>query len=1220
MQELPGAAPSEKTPEAASEAAIVQAAVESFVELHGCGEAPSPDVFVQRYPEAVRPRLLAQIREFLAFDGLLGHQEWRPGPAHEPAGRAFGDFTIQEELGRGGMGIVYLAHQRSLNRRVALKVMASGLTLSKRHVERFRREAAAAAQVRHPAIVPVHSFTEVDGTFAFAMDFVAGRNLADLLDDLRLANGERPAAIEGRLGVAAPKGYVAECAVLAAQLASALAAAHQAGVVHRDLKPRNVMIDDRGQARLLDFGLAKSLGEGSISMSGEITGTAHYMSPEQTLAKRVPVDHRADVWALGVILYELLTLRRPFDGKNLQQVVYEICFKEPVPVQRLNPRVGRDLVTICHKALEKDPQNRYQTAAEFEQDLQRFLRWEPIHARPAGPFVRLGKWLHRHRTEAWLLGAAAAVAVIAVGYRWYDGLVTDRAAAALQQQAQQDAERGDYASAIRRATEARVLRDDPAIRRDVELYQQKALVAATRKQVEIAESRRLVLESARELSRDRELALLLALEAVRVRPAAESLSAVLAALGSGFRTVDLQVPGALLYAARWSPDGRFVATAGTAGEAGNVLLWDAGGTEKRALRGHQHVVIDVAFHPNGELLATAGIDRTVRLWRTADGTPAGVWPHEHGVSLVRFDRTGNRALTMCNSRSDARGIPTVTTMQVFDVATGARLGALTTDRRAMVAAALSPCGRYVACGPDPDLVLLWDAATGAELAQLHGEFARPRGAAFSPDGSLLAAVTIRGGAHVYAVPDGRLLGTVAHSQPIDALVFDGSGERLLSGGRDQTARLWRLSREAATGALELREVRTFVGHGKDVVDVGFDPAGQFAVTACADQVLRVFDASDSLTAKGVELMRYEVGSELFEATFDPAGRRILAKVSDQRALVWDFADARGVVTLRQRGAVRSAAFDPSGDRVVTAGDDEQARLWNGHDGRLLWETPKLGNPLLAVDVDPRGERFALGVRDGRVLVHSLADGRQLGEVGRHGKRVTAVRFCADGSRLLSVREDKEVPADSYAQAIVWNVGDQSQIAALRLGALLAAADLSPGGDLVALAVLGGQSVQLWSVADRQLRGELGGHAGALRCVRFRPDGKALLAGAADGTVRVYDLGGAELAVLRTGNPVLHASWSRDGARVLTNSARDTNVTRAWNVADGTELLRFRGHANTVEYNAFSPDGQWAMTTSKDGTTCIWPTDPVAAAARLQLRPFSPAERLAYDIPVSPGKK
>ena len=314
----------------------IQQAVEAFVKQHAAGAATDPATFAAGYPETMRAEILSQCREFLTFDGLLGRQEWQEPEQEAEDGRVFGDFLIQEELGRGGMGVVYLAKQKSLNRRVALKVMASGLTLSKRYVERFRREAMATAQLRHRAIVPVHSLIEVDGTFALAMDYVAGRNLADVLDDLRLANTEDGGVEIGTLGIATDKGYVAECAMLVAEVASALAVAHHNQVVHRDLKPRNLMIDDRRQIRLLDFGLAKSLDatRESLSVSGELTGTWHYMSPEQTLAKRVEIDHRADIWALGVILYEILTLKRPFDGKNQHQIVYEICFKEPVLVAR----------------------------------------------------------------------------------------------------------------------------------------------------------------------------------------------------------------------------------------------------------------------------------------------------------------------------------------------------------------------------------------------------------------------------------------------------------------------------------------------------------------------------------------------------------------------------------------------------------------------------------------------------------------------------------------------------------------------------------------------------------------------------------------------------------------------------------------------------------------------------------------------------------------------
>jgi eukaryotic-like serine/threonine-protein kinase len=1194
-----GAAPNAEPPGAASEAAIVQTAVEQFVELHSCGEAPALDAFVLRFPEAVRARVFAQIREFLAFDGLLGHQEWAEPATTESHGRAFGDFVIQEELGRGGMGVVYLAHQKSLNRRVALKVMASGLTLSKRHVERFRREAAATAQLRHPAIVQVHSFTEVDGTIAFAMDFVAGRNLADRLDDLRLGNSEQPGAVEGSLGVQPGKGYTAECAILCVQLASALSAAHQKGIVHRDLKPRNVMVDERGQVRLLDFGLAKSLGEGSISMSGEITGTAHYMSPEQTLAKRVEVDHRADIWALGVILFELLTLKRPFDGKNLQQIVYEICFKEPAALQKLNPKVPRDLVTICGKALEKDPAARYQTAADFEADLLRFLRWEPILAKPAGPLVRLSKWVHRHRTESMLTAAATVLALGAIGYAWYDAQVTNRRYEECLRTAVIESANGNHDGAVRSATEACILRDDKEARTSLQLYQERATGAATKRERDIAESRRLSLESTQAIPRDREKALLLALEAVQVRPSAESRSAVMAALGSGFRTTKFEVPGSEVFTSRWSPDGRLVVTTGPEKAVGNAILWDSNGTMKFVLHGHREFVLDAAFHPNGNLLATAGADGTVRLWNTHDGSAVGLWQHTASVTRVRFDRDGKRALTTCNNSKTS-----TYQAQVWDTATGKCIASCTSHKRIVLAAALSPCGNYVASAGDPGFVRLWDANTGAELAQLRGHPA-PRGVAFSPDGSLVAVADSDGTARLFAVPSGTLLCRFAHSRQINVLTFDATGERLLTGARDQTARLWRIEHTTQPPTANASEMRTFVGHIGDINHVAFDASGQFVVTAAADGVLRVFDASNSEASNGTELMRFEVGSPVEEAAFDPDSRRILAQVGSQRALVWDFADTRGTATLRQPGRVPAACFDASGDRIVTAGDDERVRFWNAHDGRMLWITRKLGNPVRALDVDDAGERFAVSLQDGRVQVRRLADGDLLFTLTQQDGRVPIVRFAAHGTRLLS--------ASSTGHAIVWNANDHTVVQEITRPAGLAAADLSPDGQLLATVDQGAHVAQVWSVGDGTLLHTLSGAAKDLLWVRFRPDGNALLLAGLDDLVQVLTLDGAPVVELAVGNPVHHAAWSRDGAFVLTCSRGDDNRVRLWRAGDGTEVLHFSGHTLAVNSCTFSPDGTWAASTAKDETIRIWPTDPVAAAHRLQLRALTASEREAHGI-------
>jgi WD40 repeat protein len=1186
--------------------ATVQQAVEQFVDLHSSGQRPDLAEFAQRHAADLRPQILAQCRQYLAFDGLLGHQEWAPSERPQPGGRAFGDFVIQEELGRGGMGIVYLAHQRSLNRRVALKVMASGLTLSKRHVERFRREAAAAAQVRHPAIVPVHNLSEVDGTFAFAMDYIAGRNLADILDDLRLSNGEAPPSVEGTLGIAPDKGYVAECALLTAQLASALAAAHDAAVVHRDLKPRNVMVDDKRQARLLDFGLAKSLGEGSISMSGEITGTAHYMSPEQTLAKRVAIDHRADIFALGVILYELLTLKRPFDGKNLQQIVYEICFKEPVPPQKRNPKVPRDLATICSKALEKDPQNRYQTAAEFEADLQRFLGWEPIHAKPAGAFTRSAKWIRRHRTESLAATAAVLVAGAVLGWQWFDGRQRDRDAELLLQQAERQATAGQLTSAIQLATQALGKRNDEAGRARLALYHERSKTAAIQEEADVAEAARRSLKSSQAIDRgDRRLGVLLALAADDKRSSSETRSAVLDALGSGYATTTLRGHDQQVLRATWSPDGACIATTG---DDGKVLLWDARtGEVRRMFTGHSHWVTAAVFHADGERLVTASQDRTVRVWRLANGRTDSIWQHDGAVSMLRLDGRGERALTV--SYGGEKG---PFQAQIWTVATGERLGATVDHAQHVMAAAISPNGEWAASwGGERGEVRLWDAGTGRERALLGGHQSRVQAIEFSPDGSLVATATKDGAVRLYSVPEGAFQGELQHSRSVDCLAFDGDGARLLTGSRDMTARLWRLQRDEG-GGLRVREQRVFVGDNRDdLTTVGFDRSGQLAVTAGKDGIVRIYDASEQDVAAGTELMRYEVGAAVDAASFDPEGRRILALAGRQRVLIWDFGDTRGVTRLRQPSWVPAASFDASGDHVVTAGDDERLRLWNARDGRQLWVTDKLGNPIRAVDVDDTGERIVLGRTDGQVAVHRLLDGAPLFALGGDRGRVTVARFVADGRRIL-VAGDARGPRDAGSVSL-WNANDRTQVLQLDRPHRVLDADLSPSEPLLATVERDDDRVRLWSVPDLQPRGELRGHTAAVTAVRFAQNGQELLTTSLDGTARIQRLDGTLRTEFAAGNPLHGAAWSRDGERVLTCAERGSVEAQLWDVATGDELLRFRGHRGGIVSTAFSPDAAWAVTTSRDGTSCVWPTDPVAVARRLPLTPLDASERQRHGL-------
>jgi serine/threonine protein kinase len=363
-------------------------------------------------------------------------------PGDQAPDRRLGDFEVVRELGRGGMGVVYEARQVSLNRKVALKVLSGGLGLTPKAVHRFRREAEAAARLHHTNIVPVYATGEQDGTHYYAMELIEGPSLDQVLRQMRQrpARGEPTQPGPGAAGTTAADltrtdpyyespysppaaadlsssslgsggGYYDTVARLVAEVADALEYAHSHGVIHRDVKPSNLLLSPEGRLSVNDFGLARVLEQPGVTLTGEFVGTPAYMSPEQITGGRVPIDHRTDVYSLGATLYELLTLQAPFTGSRRDQVLAQILHKDPRSPRKLNPRVPVDLETICLKAMEKDPDRRYQTARAMAEDLRRYLNRFAIAARRAGPVARIIKWVRRHPGVT----AALACALVAVG-------------------------------------------------------------------------------------------------------------------------------------------------------------------------------------------------------------------------------------------------------------------------------------------------------------------------------------------------------------------------------------------------------------------------------------------------------------------------------------------------------------------------------------------------------------------------------------------------------------------------------------------------------------------------------------------------------------------------------------------------------------------------------------------------------------------------------------
>jgi WD40 repeat protein/serine/threonine protein kinase len=1070
-----------------------------------------------------------------------------PDPTLREHWPALAGYEITGVLGRGGMGVVYLARHLALNRMVALKHLRAG---SGAMAARSRREAEALAGLHHPNIVRIHEIVDRDGGLFLSLELIEGGSL----DAFLLGKPQPPL----------------ETARLMEAVARAMAHAHTRGIIHRDLKPANILLSSEGREqyaaqsppdkptlggfipKIADFGLAKRLdAPGNATRDGDVIGTPSYMAPEQAAGKGETIGPAADIYAMGVILYEMVTGRVPLQGPSTLQTLVMVCEREPIPPRKIQPGLPRDLETICLKCLQKDPGRRYQDAGALAEDLRRFQAKEPIAARPTPIWERGWKWSRRRPTLAALLALSLAVVGIGFPLVLFLWLRADRAL--------------DQVSRSRNQLEHAVYADNIAL---AEHALDANQTGAARTFLD-----RCVPADGRPDLRGWEWGYLHRLGQADLLPGIGHTERP----GFWANAVGFHPSGTFFVSAAGLPGGSVTGYPENAQEItpGEAKVWDINaGACLATLTRHHGSVQAAVFSPDGRWLATGAADGTVCLWDGATFASRSSLLHVGGVIKSLAFSPDSRALAIGSSLS-------VTLWDVTDHEHLAPCTLAQNDPGSTVTVAFNPRGDRLAagrtCGATESGLKIWDPRTRTPIVH-HLPPGPVSALAFSPDGRYLATADGTDRIYLWEADGSRLSRRLAtHADGIAALVFCPDG-RLVSAGEDRTVRTW----DPRSWTLDAE----YRGHELGILALAVSGDGMHLISADKLGAIKAWDLKRNPAGAKFNVFPGN-GEYLGTLAFSDDGKHIL-DVTDLSDLPGHYLEIRDRATgslerkiqLRPRAAGdnlhRIFAWSGNAGRLcgVDWADQELVRVYDTEGGSTIASVRARNANVAAIAMTRDGATLALSgwksVESGteRVLstdlsVHDVATGKMTGSLNLPtGHVATQLAFSPDGKRLATAlratdwQDGKLVPGPS-ARVSIWEPSART----------------------------GPKAVEIL-------------HQGPATCLAFSPDGSRLASVGVDRTLQMVDshTGRAVLPPATDAGSATSVVFSPDGRRLA--AAGMDGIVRLWDAAEGQPLLSLRGtapagggHYGFTARVVFSPEGSRLASNDWDGTVTIWDASP-----------------------------